>query len=263
MCRRRWILSIFPHLLVHQPANKRDISTALYPIGWDCCLAATSLRNLPFPSLFPLLFSLEGPRGSDGMCWLLQPHLPAAQGTGGLWKDPSTHCRLLHHQFQLLCLFSWGFFTSAVHGIQNTFLPSPSSVRRCAWGHHQQHWEWVRTMIYPAGIREQDTATIYPARINQHSPTNTSAFSIFSLSRLRLHPLKTGKERIPRAKSTLADAGCEREEGHKEKVCWSKEKEQQLPSPPFWKRNTLRDGKPQQSTASLPPTLISSGVNTP
>lgn len=33
MCRKRWILSIFPHLLVHQPANKKDIPTALYLTG--------------------------------------------------------------------------------------------------------------------------------------------------------------------------------------------------------------------------------------
>lgn len=73
----------------------------------QCCLAAISCRNLPFPSPFSLLLSPEGPRSSDGMCWLLQPQCQQHRGQGRLWEDLSTLCRLLHHQFQLLCLFSW------------------------------------------------------------------------------------------------------------------------------------------------------------
>lgn len=122
MCRRRWILSIFPHLLVHQPANKRS-STALYPIGnavWQQIL----LEICPFLPYCHSCFhvkSLEALMEWAGSCsHTCQQH----RGQGGLWEDPSTHCRLLHHQSQLLCLVSRISFTSAIHWVQSTFLPN-------------------------------------------------------------------------------------------------------------------------------------------
>lgn len=197
MCRR-WIMSIFPCHLVHQPTNERDISTALYPIS----NAVWQQFPLEICHFLPYSHSCSHLKGHTALMECAGSCIHREQE--GLWEYPSTHCRLPDHQFQLLCLFSW-FFLLQQNAVSKTH-SCPSCLHHplvlCEEDVPVDRWEQGRPMTYPAGI-------------NQHSPINTSAFlSLCLLSsscRSRLHPLKTGKESTPRAISTLPGAGCERE----------------------------------------------------
>lgn len=106
----------------HQPLNTRGISIVVYPLYQ---LAAISFRNLPFTSLFLILFSLEGPHSSGGICTFFHPRVPTEQGTRvhlGRATHPTAGCSTTNSN----CFVSFPLSSSHFLLQQYTVFKTPS-----------------------------------------------------------------------------------------------------------------------------------------